>query len=324
MENASLITSPTFSPPQALKMVGSFSLGGARKKRSPVRCKTVKSCGRSRSPWKAQPRPAALSLRLAVPRIGRHNNQRRHVVTVSITTPPSPPPPSHLPLPPLPSPSPRSRHRQRRHCRPCHRCLAATIETGTVAAVAKPAAAVPTALTSPAVGVALAALAITALATAGLATAGLAATSPATRHHHLTRRRHHHSPPEPLPPPYRRRPRHHFRSLATGALATAAIAIAAHTAATLAAAASPPPPPLALTKHPSGAPKPLWDRGWSRGAFSHENGLEECKILNCFPLRGRVTYRPLVNTPPPWPESRVSSVGRSTGSSSPIEKKRHL
>ena len=56
-----LVTFPTFSPPQALKMVGSFSLGGARKKRSPVRCKTVKSCGRSRSPWKAQPRPAALS-----------------------------------------------------------------------------------------------------------------------------------------------------------------------------------------------------------------------------------------------------------------------
>ena len=277
MENASLITFPTFSPPQALKMVGSFFVGGARKKRPPVRCKTVKSCGRSRSPWKAQPRPAALSLRLAVPRIGRHNNQRRHVVTVSITTPPSPPPPSHLPLPPLPSPSPRSRHRQRRHCRPCHRCLAATIETGTVAAVAKPAAAVPTALTSPAV--ALAALAITALATAGLATAGLAATSPATRHHHLTRRRHHHSPPEPLrlPPPYRRRPRHRLRSLATGALATAAIAITAHTAATLAAAASPPPPPLALTKHPSGAPKPLWDRGWSRGAFSHENGLKNAK-----------------------------------------------
>ena len=99
-----LVTFPTFLPPQALKMVGSFSLGGARKKRSPVRCKTVKSCGRSRSPWKAQPRPAALSMRLAVPRTGRHHNQCRNVVTVSITTPPSPPPPSHLPLPSSPSP----------------------------------------------------------------------------------------------------------------------------------------------------------------------------------------------------------------------------
>ena len=32
MENASLITFSTFLPPQALKMVGSLSLGGARKK----------------------------------------------------------------------------------------------------------------------------------------------------------------------------------------------------------------------------------------------------------------------------------------------------
>jgi hypothetical protein len=275
MENASLITFSTFSPPQALKMVGSLSLGGAQKKRSPVRCKTVKSCSRSRPPWKTQPRPAALSLRLAVPRIGRHHNQRRNVVTVSITTPPSPPPPPRLCLRHRHR---RSRQRQRRHCRPCHRCLAATIETGTVAAVAKPAAAIPTALTSSAL--ALAALAVTALATASLATAGLAATSPATTTSPAAVVTIH------LLSPCRRRtaagPATHLRSLATAALATAAIAIAAHTAATLAAAASPPPPPLALAHNPPGAPKNLRDRGWSRGAFSHENCLWKHKNAHFF------------------------------------------
>ena len=128
--------------------------------------------------------------------------------------------------------------------------------------------------------------------------------------------------------PCRRRtaagPATHLRSLATAALATAAIAIAAHTAATLAAAASPPPPPLALAHNPPGAPKNLRDRGWSRGAFSHENCLWKHENAHFFPLRERFVWSPLVNTPPVGPESRVRSVGRSAGSSSPIEKKRHL
>jgi len=203
MENTSLITFSTFLPPQALKMVGSLSLGGARKKRSPVRCKTVKSCSRSRPPWKTQPRPAALSLRLAVPRIGRHHNQRRNVVTVSITTPPSPPPPPHLPLPSSPSPSPlspasasplpplpplprrhhRNQYRRRRRqarrrrphrphlIRPCPRRARRHSARHCRPRHRRPRRHV-------------------------------------TRHHHLTRRRRHHSPPEPLSPPYPRRPRH--------------------------------------------------------------------------------------------------------------------
>ena len=210
MENASLITDCTFSPPQALEMAGSFLLGGARKKRWPVRCKTVKSCGRSRASRKAQPRSAALALRLAVlsnrpPRCNRlHTTTSKptaaiphalvfstiaiaalatasiaaSVATAALATAASPPlsKPVLLPRPPPPSPPPSphppspSPRSPSPYCRP-RRDL--------------------------------------------------------TRHHRLTRRRRHHSPPVPSPPPYRRRPRHHPRSLATAALVTAAIVTAA-------------------------------------------------------------------------------------------------
>ena len=216
MENASLITDCTFSPPRALEMAGSFLLGGARKKRWPVRCKTVKSCGRSRASRKAQPRSAALSLRLAVLSNRPPPNVRRHVVTASI--PPSPPPPSHMPLSSPPSPSPLSpppasppasplpplpplprRHYRNRYCcqgrpRRPHRPHLIRHRRRLVrhhhARHCRP-------------------------------------RRDLTRHHRLTRRRRHHSPPVPSPPPYRRRPRHHPRSLATAALVTAAIVTAA-------------------------------------------------------------------------------------------------
>ena len=54
------------SPPQALKEAGSFSCGGARKKRWLVSRKSVKGCARPAPPRKAQPRRAALTLQLAV------------------------------------------------------------------------------------------------------------------------------------------------------------------------------------------------------------------------------------------------------------------
>ena len=66
LENASLIIFSTYSPPQALQDARSFSRGGAQKKRSLVSRKSVKSCARPPPPRKAQPRRAALTLRLAV------------------------------------------------------------------------------------------------------------------------------------------------------------------------------------------------------------------------------------------------------------------
>ena len=65
LENAPLITFFTFSPPQALEQPDHFHAGGARKKRSLVRCKSVKSCARPYPPCEAQPRRVALMLRLA-------------------------------------------------------------------------------------------------------------------------------------------------------------------------------------------------------------------------------------------------------------------
>ena len=213
MENASLITDCTFSPPRALEMAGSFLLGGARKKRWPVRCKTVKSCGRSRASRKAQPRSAALALRLAVlsnrpPRRNRlHTTTSKptaaiphalvfstiaiaalvtasiaaSVATAALATAASPPlsKPVLLPRPPPPSPppSPHPPSPSPRSPSPC-------------SPLPRP-------------------------------------RRDLTRHHRLTRRRRHHSPPVPSPPPYRRRPRHHPRSLATAALVTAAIVTAA-------------------------------------------------------------------------------------------------
>ena len=53
-------------PQQALKEAGSFSCGGARKKRWLVSRKSVKGCARPALPRKAQPRRAALTLQLAV------------------------------------------------------------------------------------------------------------------------------------------------------------------------------------------------------------------------------------------------------------------
>ena len=198
-------------------MAGSFLLGGARKKRWPVRGKTVKSCGRSRASRKAQPRSAALSLRLAVlsnrppPNVRRHCRNRLHtskptaaiphalvfstiaiaalatasiaasVATAALATAASPPlsKPVLLPRPPPPSPppSPHPPSPSPRSPSPC-------------SPLPRP-------------------------------------RRDLTRHHHLTRRRRHHSPPAPSPPPYRRRPRHHPRSLATAALVTAAIVTAA-------------------------------------------------------------------------------------------------
>ena len=65
LENAPLITFFTFSLPQALEQPDHFHAGGARKKRSLVRCKSVKSCARPYPPCEAQPRRVALMLRLA-------------------------------------------------------------------------------------------------------------------------------------------------------------------------------------------------------------------------------------------------------------------
>ena len=58
--------------------------------------------------------------------------------------------------------------------------------------------------------------------------------------------------------------------------------------------------------------------------FYHGKWPLAFQIAHFFPLRGRVIWSPLVNTPPIGPENRVSPVGRSAGSSSPIEKKRHF
>ena len=65
LENAPLITFFMFSPPQALEQPDHFHAGGARKKRSLGRCKSVKGCGRPYPPCEAQPRRVALMLRLA-------------------------------------------------------------------------------------------------------------------------------------------------------------------------------------------------------------------------------------------------------------------
>ena len=58
--------SPHICRRRRLKDAGSFSCGGAQKKRSLVSRKSVKSCARPPPPRKAQPRRAALTLRLAV------------------------------------------------------------------------------------------------------------------------------------------------------------------------------------------------------------------------------------------------------------------
>ena len=302
MENASLIRLCTFSPPQTLEMAGSFLLGGARKKRWPVRGKTVKSCGRSRASRKAQPRSAALSLRLAVLSNRPPPNVRRHVVTASI--PPSPPPPSHMPLSSPPSPSPLSpppasppasplpplpplphRHHRNRYC--CHRRQGRRrrphhphlirhrrrLVRHHHARHCRP-------------------------------------RRDLTRHHHLTRRRRHHSPPAPSPPPYRRRPRHHPRSLATTALVTAAIV----TAAARALAGLLPRAPARVPRGvPRGAvPRAPVARGAVPGVICHsDTGAQGCAKLPSkgtvkpkFSSRGSAPH-PAGGCSPPDPELRA-------------------
>ena len=314
-----LITFPTFSPPQALKMVGSFVGGGARKKVAGTlqNCKnmrpitiTLESSAPSRSSLftasSASNRPPQQ------PTPPRRNRLHHHTAKPTAAIPPafaafaiaiaalSPPSASPLPpLPPLPRRHHRNRYRRRRRqarrrrphrphlTRPRPRCARHHSARHCRPRHRRPRRHLTRHAPPPPHPTPAAVITIHLLSPCRRRTAAGPATASAPSPPAPSPRLPSPSPPTPPPPspPLTRRRHHHPRS-----------------------------------QNPSGAPKPLWDRGWSRGAFSHENGLEECKILNCFPLRGRVTYRPLVNTPPPWPESRVSSVGRSTGSSSPIEK----